>query len=276
MYQDIYFIVSKKMFYVLNFMVFVTVRWKLIQFYVIFELLLKRVFFVNLLCGKAKVAPLKKTSIPRLELLSCVLLAKLLRNVKNAINKNFERANIFYWRDSETSLYWIWSIEKEWKQWVENRVNFIRNFIDYKSWYYVSTKVNPADLPTQRYKIVTNNYLYWHGAKFLLKNSENLPIKKIIDINEECKNEYYPECTTNLVKSVNSKNNSCFIENVIKIGNFSSLKKLFRVTCYALLSMKNLLTKLESDKEKIISWLFLSMKCQKQNGYGYQVSRRTF
>ena len=60
---------------------------------------------MNLLCGKAEVAPLKKISIPRLELLSCVLLAKLLKNVKNAINENFEITNIFYWSDSEISLY---------------------------------------------------------------------------------------------------------------------------------------------------------------------------
>ena len=89
---------------------------------------------------------MKKISTSHLELLSSDLLAKLLKNVKNAINKNFETTNIFYWSDAEISLYWIQSIEKEWEQWVENRVNFVRNFTDYKSWYYVSTKVNHADL----------------------------------------------------------------------------------------------------------------------------------
>ena len=63
----------------------------------------KNNIFVNLLCGKAK-SPLKKISVPCLELLSCVLLAKLLKNVKTSRNKNFEIASIFYWSDFGISL----------------------------------------------------------------------------------------------------------------------------------------------------------------------------
>ena len=62
-----------------------------------------------------------------------------------------------------------------------------------------------------------------------------------------------------LVGSVDSKKESCFLENVIKIENFSSLEKLFRVTCYVLRFVKNLLAKLQSDKKM----LFPLMKCQK-------------
>ena len=51
------------------------------------RVIIKNGIFGNLLCEKAKVAPLKTISIPCLELLSCVLLAKLLKNVKNAIIK---------------------------------------------------------------------------------------------------------------------------------------------------------------------------------------------
>ena len=52
-------------------------------------------------------------------------------------------------------------------------------------------------------------------------------------------NEYYAQCTTNLVENVNNKNDCCFIENVIKIENFS-LTKLFRVTCSVLRFAKSL------------------------------------
>ena len=43
-----------------------------------------------------------------------------------------------------------------------------------------------------------------------------------------------------------------FFEKVIKIENFRSFKKSFRVTCYVLRFVKNLLGKLQSDNEKII------------------------
>ena len=98
----------------------------------------KKWFFCKFILHKSKSCFFGTISIPCLELLSCVLLAKLL---KSPINKNFEITNIFYWSDSKISLFWIRSIEKEWKQWVENRVDFIQNFPGYKSWYYISTKV---------------------------------------------------------------------------------------------------------------------------------------
>ena len=83
------------------------------------------------------------------------------------------------------------------------------------------------------------------------------------------------QCTTNLVETVDSKNDSCFLENVIKIENVSSLKKLFRITCNLLRFRKNLLN-YEVIKRKLLKLLFPSMKYQKQNIYGSQMSRRKF
>ena len=99
----------------------------------------KNRIFAILLCEKAKIA-LKKISIPRLELLSCVLLAKLLKNVKNGINKIFEITNIFI----GVILKLVYTGPGALKRSGKNRVN-----ADYKSWYYASTKVNLADLTSR-------------------------------------------------------------------------------------------------------------------------------
>ena len=102
-----------------------------------------------LLCAKSKVAPLKKLTVPRLELLSCLLLSKLMMSVKNGISNILNVKDIFYWNDSEISLCRIRNLNKELKTWEQNRVNLIRNYSDYEKWNYVATSVNPADLPTR-------------------------------------------------------------------------------------------------------------------------------
>ena len=108
---------------------------------------------VNFLCAKTKVAPLKKLSIPRLELLGCVLLSKVLKDVLVALKGRVFIDSVYCWSDSEVALCWVKGKEKCWKPWVENRVVSIRNIIDKDSWYHISGVNNPADIPTQVCKI---------------------------------------------------------------------------------------------------------------------------
>lgn len=86
---------------------------------------------VSLWSAKSRIAPPTGHSIPRLELLSCVLLARLMSHVKKAIEKELvvEDHNIFCWSDSMVSLWWIKSVHKRWKVWVENRVSVVRKLV---------------------------------------------------------------------------------------------------------------------------------------------------
>ena len=69
--------------------------------------------FVSLFSGKTKVAPMKGFSIPRLELLGCVLLTELMNSVKSAIHPVWGVQNVHYWTDSEISSYRIKGFNKE-------------------------------------------------------------------------------------------------------------------------------------------------------------------
>ena len=128
---------------------------------------------VNLICSKTKVSSMKEVTTPQLELISCVLLTKLLQSVlKGTIFVS--TANIYCWSDSMIAFYWIKN-NKEWKIWVKNRVDIIKKVVKPDNWHYISSSDNPADIATREYlpNLIVNNKLRWFGPEILLRNKES-------------------------------------------------------------------------------------------------------
>ena len=69
--------------------------------------------------GKARVAPMKALTIPKLELHAALLAARLKDEVQQALTVLVERT--FMWTDSTTVLQWLHSIDKK-PVFVANRV----------------------------------------------------------------------------------------------------------------------------------------------------------
>ncbi|UYV76543.1 hypothetical protein LAZ67_14001067, partial [Cordylochernes scorpioides] len=145
---------------------------------------------VVFLWAKARVAPLKRISIPRLELMACVLGARLLNAIRNALGVDYPT---YMWSDSSTAITWI-TRAQTWNTFVKNRVNEIRNLTDVESWAHISGDENPADLPSRGCS--ATRYLkseWWKGPHWLYGDPDDWMKTELI-VNKEEVNMESKEC----------------------------------------------------------------------------------
>ncbi|XP_011858621.1 PREDICTED: uncharacterized protein LOC105556157 [Vollenhovia emeryi] len=97
----------------------------------------------SLVCSKTKVAPLKRLSIPRLELTAALLLSRFMQYVKATLNMDVTATHL--WTESLVTLSWIRSHASRWTDFVRNRVAQIEELTPAAHWRYIPGTSNPAD-----------------------------------------------------------------------------------------------------------------------------------
>lgn len=180
---------------------------------------------VQLVCAKSKVAPLRKLSVPRLELLSAVLLADVVASVLDALKPFQVVDRIFAWSDSSVALAWIKSCPSRWKTFVANRVSHIQDTISPDCWRHVRTTDNPADcgsrglLPND----LVNQISWWEGPSWLVLDKADWP-RSILSVDTDILQEEHR--VTVLVTAVQDQLAGKLLDK------FSSLMTLQRVLAY--------------------------------------------
>ncbi|XP_064630374.1 uncharacterized protein LOC135489117 [Lineus longissimus] len=97
----------------------------------------------SLAMSKARVAPLKPVTVPRLELQAAVVSVK----ISDFLNKELKIKEMknYYWTDSRVVLGYIQNEARRFKIFVANRVQRIRESSEPGQWRHIATDINPAD-----------------------------------------------------------------------------------------------------------------------------------
>ena len=198
---------------------------------------------VNFLASKTRVSPIAGQTIPRLELLSALLLARLIVSISSSLEPELALAQPVCYTDSKVALYWILGFDKEWKQFVQNRVCEIRKLLPRARWRHCRGLDNPADLPSRGLspsELFVSD-LWWHGPSSLDETSSE---------SEDNEDSVPPECISEMkIKDQKLCHNLLVTEKqaeiaqVIECQRYCSMQKLLGVTAYVLKFVNKLKSK---------------------------------
>ena len=173
----------------------------------------------NLVLAKNRLAPKVKHSIPRMELLSAVLLINVMKHVRVAY-REIEDSDVFWFSDSADVIFWLYSGHLSWRPFVANQIKKIRKNSLVQNWRHIDSAENPADLPSRGTKLseLKNNSFWQHGPKFWLDNL-NAGKSKLSGYDKHYQNlELSPSCKAELKKDLQNLigMSACAISSVIE------------------------------------------------------------
>ena len=188
--------------------------------------------------AKTRVAPLQTVTIPRLELLSALLLSRLIANVSSILESTLSDVGMECYTDSTVALYWIKGTNKEWRPFIQNRVNEIREKTSPDLWHHCPGVTNPADLPSRGMTMseLQLSCLWRYGPDWLNGN---------LTLNDEDEPTEMPEECSKELRASNKKTHNlattevkCTIGDLIQCERFSSFRRMVRVTAYVMRAVK--------------------------------------
>ena len=185
--------------------------------------------------AKTQVAPIKKLTLPQLELMAALVATRLRKFVIAALGILYNNISVHLWSDSQIVLCWIHS-EKKLKQFVAHRVQEISQTFPITLWNYCPSGDNPADLLTRGTRSTALSTPLWtNGPSWLSDESKwpqwNSTLSLHLQTDDTEVEQPVPMDPTEPHTG---------IHKIIDLSRYSTLTKLLRVTGYVLRFINNL------------------------------------
>ena len=201
--------------------------------------------YCTLMMGKSRVAPLKTTTIPRLELTAATVSVHIGQLLKKEHDLDIDR--IMYYTDSTTVLHYISSENRRFPVFVANSVQKIREYSDPVQWHYIDTKDNPADDASRGLfggQVQTERSHWFNGPEFLWK-PESEWFQYGINKQDGSITQNWDEVDILLTTTANSQNSHATMEKLLH--HFSDWFRLKKATVVLLRFQRYLHDKLHKN-----------------------------
>ena len=174
----------------------------------------------RLVTAKSKVAPLKKRTIPELELSGAVLLADMLENISSILD--IPKSEVVAWTDSTIVICWLRNSPSRYKTYVGNQISAATTHFSPSIWHHVPTHDNPADCASRGLSAgeLRDKKLWWEGPLWLGEEPLVFPKQPHQSVLEEN-------------KDLDAKSNYCLITTATptvwladRLSSFSTLTKV--------------------------------------------------
>ena len=138
---------------------------------------------VALACARARIAPLKNLTVPRLELQAAVLAVRMLKALRQSSRQKITAATC--WTDSKNVLAWIRASDRRFHMFVANTVAEIHDITRPANWRHVPTRLNVADSASRGQSLPElQSYQWFAGPSFLLQDENDWPVEDYVDVEE--------------------------------------------------------------------------------------------